>query len=136
MDKSSANYVGLENINFLLVLAGIISFVEIIQIKYMNNLVEQNHRSIKKITKPMMRLKAFHSAKAIIDGIETAHMIGKEDLAFILQEKPHCYNLIGNSSFENSCLLHNPHYNFNDKILPIGAAYWAKLLDNVLRSSI
>ncbi len=58
-------------------LAGIISFVEIIQIKYMNNLVEQDHRSIKKITKPMMRLKAFHSAKATIDGIETAHMIGK-----------------------------------------------------------
>ena len=38
----------------------IISFVEIIQIKYMNNLVEQYHRFIKIITKLMMRFKAFH----------------------------------------------------------------------------
>ena len=51
IDKSGSNYVGLENINFLLMLAGNISFVEIIQIKYLNNLVEQDHRFIKKITK-------------------------------------------------------------------------------------
>jgi DDE domain len=36
MDKSCANYVGLENINFLLMLADLISFVEILQIKYLN----------------------------------------------------------------------------------------------------
>ena len=47
MDKSGANFVGLENINFLRMLAGIISFVEILQIKYLNNLVEQDHRFIK-----------------------------------------------------------------------------------------
>ena len=81
MDKSGANYVGLENINFLLMLAGIISFVEILQIKYLNNLVEQDHRFIKKITKPMMGFKAFHSAQATIDGIETAHMIRKGQLS-------------------------------------------------------
>ena len=81
MDKSGANYAGLENINFLLMLAGIISFVEILQIKYLNNLVEQDHRFIKKITKPMMGFKAFHSAKATIDGIETAHMIRKGQLS-------------------------------------------------------
>jgi len=81
MDKSGANYVGLENINFLLMLAGIIGFVEILQIKYLNNLVEQDHRFIKKNTKPMMGFKAFHSAKATIDGIETAHMIRKGQLS-------------------------------------------------------
>lgn len=81
MDKSGANYVELENINFLLMLAGIISFVEILQIKYLNNLVEQDHLFIKKITKPMMGLRAFHSAKATIDGIETAHMIRKGQLS-------------------------------------------------------
>ena len=80
MDKSGANYVGLENINFLLMLAGLISFVEILQVKYLNNLIEQDHRFIKKITKPMMGFKAFHSAKATIDGIETAHMIRKGQL--------------------------------------------------------
>ena len=81
MDKSGANFVGLENINFLLMLAGIISFVEILQIKYLNNLVEQDHRFIKKITKPMMGFKAFYSAKATIAGIETAHMIRKGQLS-------------------------------------------------------
>ena len=81
MDKSGANYAGLENINILLMLAGLISFVEILQVKYLNNLIEQDHRFIKKITNPMMGFKAFHSAKATIDGIETAHMIQKGQLS-------------------------------------------------------
>jgi putative transposase len=73
--------VELENINFLLILAGIISFVEILQIKYLNNLVKQDHRFIKKITKPMMGFKVFYSAKATITGIETTHMIRKGHLS-------------------------------------------------------
>jgi putative transposase len=40
MDKSGANYAGLENINFVLMLAGLISFVEILQVKYLNNWIE------------------------------------------------------------------------------------------------
>ena len=55
--------------------------------------------------------------------------MGSEDFAFMLQEKPGCYIWIGNGSSENSCLLHNPHYDFNDQILPIGAAYWIKLVE-------
>jgi putative transposase len=53
-------------------LAGLINFVEILQVKYLNNLIEQDHRLIKKITNHMMGFKAFpfHSAKATIDGIE------------------------------------------------------------------
>jgi putative transposase len=47
-------------------LAGLISFIEICQVKYLNNLIEQDHRFIKKITKPMMGFKAFHSAKATL----------------------------------------------------------------------
>jgi Transposase and inactivated derivatives len=81
MDKSGANYVGLENINMLLMLPGLISFVEILQVKYLNNLIEQDHRFIKKIANPMMGFKAFHLAKATIDGIETAHMIRKGQLS-------------------------------------------------------
>jgi putative transposase len=80
MDKSGANYAGLENINLLLMLAGLLSFIEILQVKYLNNIVEQDHRFIKKITNPMMGFKAFHSAKATLDGIETAHMIRKGQL--------------------------------------------------------
>ena len=81
MDKSGANYAGIENINMLLMLAGLICFIEICQVKYLNNLIEQDHRFIKKITKPMMGFKAFHSAQATIDGIETAHMIRKGQLS-------------------------------------------------------
>jgi amidohydrolase len=55
--------------------------------------------------------------------------MGSEDFAFMLQEKPGCYIWIGNGSSENSCLLHNPHYDFNDGILPVGAAYWVKLVE-------
>lgn len=55
--------------------------------------------------------------------------MGSEDFAFMLQEKPGCYLWIGNGSSANSCLLHNPHYDFNDEILPIGAAYWVKLVE-------
>jgi putative transposase len=59
MDKSGANYAGLENINLLLLLAGLISFVEIVQIKFLNNRIEQDHRFIQKITNPMLGFKAF-----------------------------------------------------------------------------
>jgi hippurate hydrolase len=57
--------------------------------------------------------------------------MGSEDFAFMLQEKPGCYLWIGNGPSANSCLLHNPHYDFNDEILPIGAAYWVKLVETV-----
>lgn len=82
MDKSGANYAGIENINLLMLLAGWIGFfVEICQVKYLNNIIEQDHRFIKKITKPMMGFKAFYSAQATLDGIETAHMIRKKQLS-------------------------------------------------------
>jgi hippurate hydrolase len=55
--------------------------------------------------------------------------MGSEDFAFMLQEKPGCYLWIGNGSSENNCLLHNPHYDFNDEILPVGVAYWVKLVE-------
>ena len=54
VDKFGANYAGIENINMLLMLAGLICFIEICQVKYLNNLIEQDHRFIKMITKPMM----------------------------------------------------------------------------------
>jgi putative transposase len=81
MDKSGANYAGLEHINILLMLAGLISFVEILQVKYLNNLIEQDHRFFKKMTNPIMGFKAFHSAKVTIDGVESAHMIRKRQLS-------------------------------------------------------
>ena len=57
--------------------------------------------------------------------------MGSEDFAFMLQEKPGCYIWIGNGPSTGGCLLHNPHYDFNDEILPVGAAYWVSLVQNV-----
>jgi putative transposase len=47
------------------------------QTKYLNNLVEQDHRFIKKLTKPMMGFKAFYSATATLTGIELHRMLRK-----------------------------------------------------------
>ena len=58
--------------------------------------------------------------------------MGSEDFAFMLQEKPGCYVWLGNGSSADGCLLHNPHYDFNDKILTVGASYWVKLVERVL----
>ena len=80
IDKSGSNNAGLENINMLLMLSGLLCWIEILQVKYLNNIIEQDHRFIKKITRPMLGFKAFHSASATIAGIETAHMIRKGQL--------------------------------------------------------
>jgi putative transposase len=55
--------------------------IEIRQIKYLNNILEQDHRFIKRITKPMMGFKALHSASTTIAGIEVAHMIRKNQFS-------------------------------------------------------
>jgi putative transposase len=77
IDKSGANQAGLLNINLLLWFLGFWPLIEILQVKYLNNIIEQDHRFIKKITKPMKGFKAFHSAAATLQGIEVAHMIRK-----------------------------------------------------------
>ena len=51
--------------------------IEIRQIKYLNNLVEQDHRAVKRIIRPMMGFHAFRSARVTLQGIELMHMIKK-----------------------------------------------------------
>jgi len=58
--------------------------------------------------------------------------MGAEDFAFFLQRKPGCYVWIGNGTSEGGCMLHNPRYDFNDEIIPIGAAYWVGLVHKLL----
>ena len=58
--------------------------------------------------------------------------MGSEDFAFMLQEKPGSYIWIGNGDGEGSCMLHNPGYDFNDQILPIGATYWVNMAEEIL----
>jgi hippurate hydrolase len=58
--------------------------------------------------------------------------MGAEDFSFMLQQKPGCYIWAGNGPTDGERFLHNPHYDFNDALLPIGAAYWVRLVERVL----
>ncbi len=58
--------------------------------------------------------------------------MGSEDFAFMLQARPGCYIWVGNGDRPGSCMIHNPGYDFNDEVLPIGASYWATLAEQVL----
>jgi putative transposase len=54
--------------------------ISIRQVKYLNNIVEQDHRGVKRITRPMLGFKAFDAAQATLVGIELMHMIRKRQL--------------------------------------------------------
>ena len=72
VDKSGANLAALEALN-----AERLTPIKVRQNKYLNNVVEQDHRAIKRIIKPMMGFKDFRCARIILSGIEIAHMIRK-----------------------------------------------------------
>jgi putative transposase len=72
IDKSGANAAAIEALK-----EETGQEIEIRQIKYLNNLVEQDHRSIKRIVRPMLGLKSFRSASVTLQGIEFMHMIKK-----------------------------------------------------------
>ena len=78
IDKSGANKAALDFINLILYLSGFYEWlIEIRQIKYLNNIVEQDHRFIKKITKPMIGFKEIKAASATLSGIELWRMLKK-----------------------------------------------------------
>jgi transposase-like protein len=54
--------------------------IRIRQIKYLNNIVEQDHRFIKKRVRPMLGFKSFDTAISILSGVEAMHMIKKEQI--------------------------------------------------------
>jgi putative transposase len=51
--------------------------IKIRQIKYLNNIVEQDHRAIRRLVRPMLGFKSFRSAAVTLAGIELMHMIRK-----------------------------------------------------------
>lgn len=81
IDKSGANNAGLNAINLQLIifylLGCVLMQINIRQIKYLNNIVEQDHRGIKRITNAMLGFKAFHSAEATLAGVELCRMLKK-----------------------------------------------------------
>ena len=75
IDKSASNTAAIQSIRDD---SGV--DIELRQSKYLNNIVEQDHRAIKRIVRPMLGLKTFRCARAVIARIETMHMIKKGQL--------------------------------------------------------
>jgi transposase-like protein len=75
IDKSGANTAAIQNIQ-----ADSGTDIEMRQIKYLNNIIEQDHRAIKRVVRPMLGFKSFRCAHILIAGIETMHMIRKGQL--------------------------------------------------------
>ena len=74
-----------------------------------------------------------HQAAAEVCGEDNVQVgvpptMASEDFAFMLQQKPGCYVNIGNGEgMDGGCVVHNPSYDFNDRILALGASYWVRL---------
>ncbi|PPR59631.1 MAG: putative hydrolase YxeP [Alphaproteobacteria bacterium MarineAlpha4_Bin2] len=82
-------------------------------------------------------IKAAKAAIAVAgeENVNTDHppTMGSEDFAWMLQERPGCYIRVGNGEGEDGgCVVHNPHYDFNDQAAVYGASYWATLVEQEL----
>ena len=75
IDGSAANEAAIKSYN-----AEHGTAIEIRKIKYLNNIVEQDHRGVKRITRPMLGFKSFDAAQSTLVGIELMHMLKKRQL--------------------------------------------------------
>ncbi len=58
--------------------------------------------------------------------------MGAEDFAYLSRVVPGCYVWLGNGMGEGGCMLHSPHYDFNDEIIATGIRYWVRLAEKTL----
>jgi hippurate hydrolase len=66
-------------------------------------------------------------AKAVSGACEEAPLVmGGEDFAFMLEERPGAYILVGNG---DTAAVHHPEYNFNDEAIPAGCSWWAEIVE-------
>src|SRR5437762_6377144 len=75
IDGSAANEAAIKSYN-----AEHGTAIAIRQIKYLNNIVEQDHRGVKRVTRPMLGFKSFEAAQDTLVGIELMHMLKKRQL--------------------------------------------------------
>jgi len=83
IDKSGANTAAIDSYN-----AEHEATIETRQTKYLNDIVEQDHRAIKRLTRPMLGFKSFRSGAITIAGIEIMHMIRKGQLRWTGKLRP------------------------------------------------
>ena len=77
-----------------------------------------------------------------VNVLEFEPTMGAEDFSYYLLEKPGCYFMIGNGDGEHRhsghgmgpCMLHNPSYDFNDDLIPLGATAWVRLAEAWLKN--
>ena len=83
-----------------------------------------------------MVLLAKRAAEDVVGETRVAHQekptMGGEDFSFMLNEKPGAYVFLGGSRGPGTAQVHHPKYDFNDAILPIGASYFARLVERLL----
>ena len=79
---------------------------------------------------------ATRAAAAVVGAEQVASditpIMGSEDFAFMLAAKPGAYVFLGQAGSASSCMVHNPRYDFDDALLPIGASYWLALVQQEL----
>jgi len=66
---------------------------------------------------------------------DCAPILAAEDFAYLLEQWGGCYILIGNGKGEQNrggCMVHNPGYDFNDEIIPLGVKYWVRLAETLM----
>jgi hippurate hydrolase len=85
------------------------------------------------------RIAAAAAARVVGESLVSTEMVpimGSEDFAFMLQERPGAYIGIGNTgNGRGKAMLHNPRYDFNDDALTVGVEYWAELAESQLGTS-
>jgi putative transposase len=92
IDKSGANAAAIHSVTVDAYLD-----IELRQCKYFNNIVEQDHRAVKRITNSMLGFKSFRSAMKLIAGIETMHMIKKGSCTAPIDKS--CQQLISSTAW-------------------------------------
>lgn len=75
---------------------------------------------------------ATRAAGGIAASPDAPMLMGSEDFAWMLQEKPGCFMAIGNGDGPGSCMVHDARYDFNDSILTSGVRYWVELVELAL----
>lgn len=78
IDKSGVNAAGIRKVNKILIRFGCSVKIQTVRSQYLNNLIEQDHKFIKRRIRYMCGFKSFRSASATLDGIEVANMIRKQ----------------------------------------------------------
>jgi hippurate hydrolase len=98
--------------------------------------VDYRHRYPATVNEPGQTAIAARAAGEVVGADRLAPdlppNLASEDFAFMLQARPGCYLCVGNGPADGGRGLHSPHYDFNDEILPVGAAYWVRLVETIL----